>query len=474
VATSTTVSQFGVVFTFSTSREVGQFADGSWWVLGPVTINSITPDVSSGENGWEVNPSPANYYQGFTPSRPHYDAARVPSLPYLAETDQSIVKAIYGVRSGYYSVIKTAVVLTVLMEEPSGGGAGFFRPPYVGTAKPLYAVSSLRTELLPTLAPVGTPPTLASVVSKFSECLRMDHHHAYARAMRPHDTLHDYQPNNVAHVVEAMLRLMLNDPLEDKMPALIQFTQPCIDRLYAHMLGQGQGWSGHDPGHRPMAGWAAVMLNITEGLTSLADAAGVVHQEDYYLVIGGTRALWGNVYSAEWQYWNFLVNGSGGSSPKDPYGVIDGGILRDGPHFGGPGDSYQVIMAQPWKGEALVCTLMPELQASWKTGFWPWFQAYADRWVTHGVWAAPDHAAPFVPGLTRNVDFGEDPANPGQPILGDGRFPSMHGLNADGGQNSSAYVGAMWNAYRDYEPPPTPPAARGRKRRGAKLLSFFR
>lgn len=37
------LSIFGVTFTFETPRPVGQYANGDWWVLGPVTFTAITP-----------------------------------------------------------------------------------------------------------------------------------------------------------------------------------------------------------------------------------------------------------------------------------------------------------------------------------------------------------------------------------------------------------------------------------------------
>jgi hypothetical protein len=474
----TSVTQFGVTFTFSEDRTVGNFADGSYWVLGPVTINSITPDAAGERNGWEVNPI-VRLAQAFTSEEPNgtYDASLMPSLPYLADSAQSIVKTITQTGSGISTTyVKTAVVLTVLMEEPAGGGAGFFRPPYVGTAKPLFAVSSLRTDLLPSLAPVGSPPSFATIITNFSQCLRMDHNNTWPRLFRPADAMANYQPSNVAAVNEAMLRMMLDDPVEDKLPALIQLTQPCIDRLYAVMGGYRQGSSGHNPGHRTMAGWAAVMLDHTEGKEYLALPAGSneSYQEESFLAKRGDRTLWGIPTSTETQYWNYLRFSTGSQSNSDPYGLIDGGRIVDHGGAGGIGSSYQVILSLPMKSAALLTHIMPALQVSFRPAHYPLLVEYTDRWVSHGVWSSPDGAAPYTEGGTYEVDYGPDPGNPGSPIQGDGRYPEFHGANADGGQNGSAFATAMWNAYRDYEPPPTPPAARGRKRRGAKLLSFFR
>lgn len=39
------ISQYGITWTFDTEYEYGQFANGDYWVLGPVTITRIEPDA---------------------------------------------------------------------------------------------------------------------------------------------------------------------------------------------------------------------------------------------------------------------------------------------------------------------------------------------------------------------------------------------------------------------------------------------
>lgn len=47
------VTQHGVTFTFASARPVGQYANGDYWVQGPVTITSISPasTLHNGLNG---------------------------------------------------------------------------------------------------------------------------------------------------------------------------------------------------------------------------------------------------------------------------------------------------------------------------------------------------------------------------------------------------------------------------------------
>jgi len=40
-ATTNSISQFGITWTFNQQHEFGQFANGDYWVVGPVTIVAI-------------------------------------------------------------------------------------------------------------------------------------------------------------------------------------------------------------------------------------------------------------------------------------------------------------------------------------------------------------------------------------------------------------------------------------------------
>lgn len=441
---ASSITQFDVTWNFSTSRPVGQFANDDWWVQGPVVITSITPDYSSGLNGWEVNPL-VQVDQGFDNRGSGFDEELMPDFPYTADSAQSIVKVISNNPEGD-TLIKTAAVLTVLMDIPSGNGNGYFRPPYIGTSKPLYAVADLQTDLLPSLSSVDDTPSLASIVTTFSKCLRMDHHSSVPRHFRPTDTMNDYQPSNTPDINEALLRLMLNDSLEDKMPALILVTQHALDRAYAVLGGYRRADDGHNPNHRVLAGFAGIMLEIT-AVTDLL-ATDIVMHEERYIRKPDSVVLWGEwsgttVEQQNTFYWNYIMYADGSRSQADPYGYIDGGKLSS------VGASYQNIVSQSLKGSALCGILMPELQASWSSTFWPYLRDYADRWVTTGVWAIPDPAAPYDDDPENyGVTFGPQSEDPSLPIEGDGRSTAYHGENTDGGQYKSTFVANMWTTHR--------------------------
>jgi hypothetical protein len=156
----------------------------------------------------------------------------VPDVPYVAAGGQSIIKAISADTSqtDCRPCLRTAAVLTVVNEIPPDSGATVFRPPYSSRdEKPLFSVDTLQTQLLPALAPVAGAPSLADVVARFGR-VQMDH--AYGSSTRPESNLPDYGGDIGRDEGYYGLRLLLDDPLENKKPALIAFIQCGIDLFY--------------------------------------------------------------------------------------------------------------------------------------------------------------------------------------------------------------------------------------------------
>ena len=83
------VSQYGITWTFDQAYESGQYANGDYWVQGPVVITTVSPDFDNTHHGWEVNPDHISD-QGFDTRISGFDAARVPTLPYTAQPGQSV------------------------------------------------------------------------------------------------------------------------------------------------------------------------------------------------------------------------------------------------------------------------------------------------------------------------------------------------------------------------------------------------
>ncbi len=453
-----TISQNDVTFTFDSVYACGIFVNGDYWVApptpgGPVTIIAIDPAFSGDENGWEVNPDDPSA-QGFDSRINGFDPFRVPDLPYHAAPGTSIVKGISVAAGTCRPCLRTAAILTVLADAPTGGGAEYFRPPYPGSEKPLHRVDRLRTDLLPSLAPVSDTPQLAEIVDQFRKPW-LDHKTGWTgRSLHPLEHMPDYGAAIARVTGDGVLRLFLDDPPAAKEEALVQVVQVGIDLYHAYVMGTR--WSpdgGHSSGRRLMISFAGLMLDEPVMIDAMRDAQPGDFGEDGSVVVGHNAGiqLWGQPCggdSAYWQQWRF---GVGSKTCADPYGLIDGGI--------DPGGSYQYCCnSSPWRGHALALRLAPDLRCAWEATD---FLAYVDRWVNFGAWSLPDPCAPYD-GIPANygVTYGPDGMSgciPDQnPVDGIGRFPDNHGINANGGFYGSAFHTSMWDAYRTTAPTPAP------------------
>lgn len=519
------ITQRGITFHFDRGYTVGQYANGDYWVLGPVTLTNMEPAASRSRstanqslctgfsaginacttwcasnaagsvpvcdgqergtgtchcdhfrNGWEVNPLVTGG-QGFDSRAGDVNASLIPDLPYTALPGQSIVKVASNPDTAEQDprgCLRTAVVLTVVGQIPPGQGQDVFRPPYVGSTKPEIPVSTLRMDLLPVLAPVGTPPSLTSVAERFAP-LQLDHKQGdTGRNLHPVENVPDYGSEIAVRNNDGILRLMLDDPPEQKRMALINVVQYGIDLyqmlLHGHVWGDG---GGHRPGQRLPLVFASVILGDSAMQERVKQS--LFFSEERTLQVtsvangGNGMVLFGGDGSGEESYWNSIATGGGNRSQPDPYGYIDGGQTLPGPY-------QSCCLSQPWKGSVLAVHLMPSLRPVWND---EQVITYVDRWVNLGVWAQPDPCAPVdgtCSGGTTNgqpcstakpcgadstctyhwnnygITFGSNGA--GGCILdndlsdGVGRFPHKHLQEANTGLRSSELVQAMWTAYR--------------------------
>jgi putative phosphoesterase len=398
----TSIEQYGITWTFDSSYQCGIFANGDYWVIGPVTITSITPDFDGSHHGWMVNmDSEAHGYE----SRAYgFDANLVPSLPYYAEPGESIVKAITiePLTGSCRPCLKTAAVLTVVPEVPLNNGEGVFRPPFFGDEKPYYYVDDLNLEML---ISAGVEPPADVSVDDFSwiterfKKLQLDIDSYPGEGIRPFD---NYQRNGYVGyggslaltTGDAALRFMLNDELDDdKKQDLIYFIQHGID-LYHTMLG-GMDWEGnggHGSGRKLTVIFTAVLFENDTWKQNILDQPETTFQEDDYLFFsekadnGRGKVLFGDSLASEYSYWFVVVEDGHHRTAGDPYEYIDCGHV--------PGTSYQAgINSMIWKGPVIAMQLMPEIKELWNNDM---FFTYVDRWFNHGTWAAPDPCAPVI------------------------------------------------------------------------------
>lgn len=403
------VSQYGVTWTFDQPYPVGQFVNGDWWVVGPLTISAMHPQNLDGMHGWLVNPAIENK-QAYDFRLNNYDSSLTPALPYRAMPGDSIIKVesvpyVDGTWSDcaawYKHCILRAAVLTVVAEPPPPDS---FRPPYTGSLKEFFLSRNLRSELLPALPATPRTPTREAIESRVAMA-RLD----YSSSSVSQGNYNPYYAypggaNWGADVArsnaEMFYWLALDFPLSEKLPTLQQLVQLGID-LYGNRKFVGTKWvhggGGNGAGRLLPIVFAAMMLDAPE-IQQVLDEAVVDldygntfwESEMYKKSPHSEAVLWGN--AAPWfsqrTYWKGLAIDEGfHRHGRDPYGYIDGGTL--------PGRSYQAGTSLPTKYQALVLHLYPEMKQRWPENEIKIIN-YADRWSAYGTHSQPDPCAPVI------------------------------------------------------------------------------
>lgn len=286
---ASSITQYGITWTFNKSYPCGHFVNGDYWVKGPIVIQTISPLPANGANGFDINPTSFSA-NGFAYDNriAGYTAANAPqTLPRTVGVSSSVVSTIscgtpdrvgdpkYGSQQFFNSpfggdsrsTVHDAAVLTVLAAIPNDGqnGATFFRPAYMGTDKTLISAKNIRSDKLLSLAPVGGTPSIDWVARKFSR-VQLDHNSSYLGAyMHPVNNMNNYGGTLTIDAANAILRLSLNDSVAAKLPLLIGFTQSGIDH-FAMVKGGTYytGDGGHFSGRKIQILFAGLMLDNSE------------------------------------------------------------------------------------------------------------------------------------------------------------------------------------------------------------------
>jgi hypothetical protein len=254
----TSLSQFGITWTFDKEYPCGQFANGDWWVVGPVTVTEISPGLSDGRNGSMANPIPA-HEQGYDNRAWNYNRGLSVQTPFEMGANVSLVSTISNADTGSRKLIelKTAAVLTCLAEVPA---AGTFRPPFCGTTKPLHNVRQLKRELLPSLASVAGAPTLSEAERWFERPWLSHLNHYKSQDIHPADNMPNYGREVGKQTGDAALLLALDIP--DKDTLLIRFVQYGIDNY--GIFNSGGFWP-HNGGHQMGRKWPILFAGMMLG-----------------------------------------------------------------------------------------------------------------------------------------------------------------------------------------------------------------
>lgn len=283
---TTSVTQFGITWTFDRALPFGQFANGDYWVVrdgGSFKITSITPGWDGVRNGTMVNPLP-NSAQGFD-SRVvwfNYDAGKniADKLPYTVAQPVSIVSCISMAATQTYQ-LDTVAVLTVLDDLPPDGA---FRPPYAGSNKSIPATASdLDYSRLRSLdsGSLSNVPNMGTVVAKFERPWIDLHNSFYAAHLHPLSNQANYGREICNNTGEAGLMLNLDFSNTEKELLLIRYVQLGID-IYG-LARNGHVWmadGGHKQGRKLPLLIAGAVLN-NETMLNWADAGShMIFQED--------------------------------------------------------------------------------------------------------------------------------------------------------------------------------------------------
>jgi hypothetical protein len=275
------ITQHGITFTFAQPRLCGQFVNGDWFVVGPVTLANMSPPCVTVNgrvmHGAMVNPDASQLLHGYDKAlygpgneARYVDALNValnlaPGNPRVLAPNTSLIKVISNTNPNYVSQLETCAVLTVLPDIPPQGS---FRPAYAGTDHPVrFDEQQLDLTVLRALAPATGAPTIASLLPQF-ERLWLDHAPGWpSRYMHPALNMPDYGRDLASLFNEAALVCNTNAPLADRRQLAIRLVQIGIDFMGNKRGGcYWEGVGGHGSGRKWPILFAGALLRDSEML----------------------------------------------------------------------------------------------------------------------------------------------------------------------------------------------------------------
>lgn len=455
------ITQYTVTFTFNKAVPCGQFVTGDYWVTPAtgdttVTITAMSPAYTGTRNGWEVNPATTatEVNQGFdsrvTTGGCCVDPTLVPALPYAAAADSSIIKAVSNPNTcvtGNVPCLTDVSILTVLGSVPANNGANTFRPGWAGVTKRLFTTAGLRSDLLPSLAPVAGTPTLAAEEARMLRPQFDPFVNFLGRFLHPTNAFYDpanpavddaYGAEASKDWNDAILRLMLNDSAAQKQTLLYEVVQAGIDQYV--FKAAHNGWpadGGHFVGRRILVAFAGLMLGDASMQThagdtlwdenvhiSFSSAAGVAGRQYFSDNVAPGMMLWGKSCAGSTYAQNLANINVGAKDCRDNLGtggtaLIDGGNPPNGQY------AWCCTIAN-YQAESLIARKISGLDTIWN---YPRFHNYVDRMENFGAWTLPD-------GVTRTCASG--PCN----------FGPLHGTRGSITNGASVFGLNMWAAYK--------------------------
>jgi hypothetical protein len=293
------VSQYGMTWTFDKPTRVGQFVNGDFYVVGPVTITEITPKPLYGaeipanqidetdrlqpekyrvRNGFMLNPPAEDKVSYDSGVKNWFDPALIQKLPVAMKPGDSLVSTISmpmglvlrvplqnsnetesrGVEDS--SPVKDAAVLTCVAEPQP---ADAFRPSFCDRTQKIYFARDLNRDLLPSLVRPGDAPKIEEYV-RYTQ--RPWVNTGFFGFEEPADNMPWYGQQVGECVGDAALLLCMNFTPGQKEPLLDNFVQVGID-LGGIIRAGHSGWpgfGGHGSGRKLPIVFAGLLLGDGE------------------------------------------------------------------------------------------------------------------------------------------------------------------------------------------------------------------
>jgi hypothetical protein len=379
-----TVTRYGITWRFSEKARVGQFVNGDYYVVGPVTILSITPKPTPGRNGSVLDLPPLKDRSGFDDRSPgnRFDASMRAEPPIHMRPGDALISSISVEQMGQLpapmrpsdkalSPVRTVSVL-ICLDKPAPADA--FRPSYCRKqgdprTPTVYLARNLRWDLLPSLPRVKDTPDMKEWAERYQRPW-MD------VCFFGFDAPIEYMPHYAREIGRASgtasLMLMLDFPKQEKEKLLINFVQYGID-LWGILEAGYPGWhahGGHGSGRKWPIIFAGIMLGDREMQSPDAKYPEARFGEDMQ-----------TVYAKGWTGVNVVYAGhvgADGEKVEKGWGAYE--HLQPSQWVSQLGESYRRCCTSiAWVGQALAARIM-HAEKLWNHDA---FFDYVDRWMTN-------------------------------------------------------------------------------------------
>jgi MYXO-CTERM domain-containing protein len=446
-APASSITQYGVTWTFDKAYETGQFVTGDYWVVGPAKIVSVSPAPTGTRNGSCVNPKGGR--QGYDSRGGEFKTDDQVSFPYVLVPDQSLVSSVSKPEGASIQNAGDMVSQAFLTAVASPPAAGSLRPSFAGTFKRYFNASQVAWSVLPKLPAPSSAPKGTQLLAE-ADRPRADHLSSWTIQNSCAEENWNNGPGEhacygrevSAFVSAAALYVMLDTKERDELA--LSMIQIGIDNY--GILKAGGKWSpngGHHSGRKWPIVFAARMLNDCEMLAVGKDYDDSHFGEDGQTYFGkGGKALFGwDCGGGQGAYFENGCSGSGAKDCRDPALTVDGCP-----------DYRNCCTSAYWVGQML-SALMLDAKAIWNHD--PYFD-YVDRWMggtvdgadgadafTQAMWTAyrTKLPTPSVPaGCGSGGVSGSGGANGSGAVSGNGGANGSGGVSGNGGANGSGGV----------------------------------